>query len=246
MNASQWSVVLVIVAAMATVLGGLVVALPSRLKDRQLPHLIAFGAGFMLAAAFLAMVPTSMGLIDNAPLWILVGYILAHLFEHTFTPHFHFGEETHTEHLIKPGVSTSAFVGLMLHAAFDGISISSGFMISTSLGFFISLAVILHKIPEGVTMASVMVASGRGARPAVNSTVALAGATILGSVVMLALGPYRGYALALSAGIATYVAATDLIPELNKLKERRFSFSAISGVVFFFLVELIMGRVGIS
>ncbi|MEE9271116.1 MAG: ZIP family magnesium transporter, partial [Candidatus Krumholzibacteria bacterium] len=62
----------------------------------------------------------------------------------------------------------------------------------------------------------------------------------------LALGGYRGYALALSAGIATYVAATDLIPELNKLKEMRFSLSALAGVVFFFLVELLLVRLGAS
>ncbi len=246
MSAPQWSLALAVVAALATVAGGAVVALPSRLKDKHLPHIIAFGAGFMLAAAFLKMMPTSMDLIARAPLWILGGYMLAHLFEHTFTPHFHFGEETHTEHLLHPGVSLSAFVGLLLHAVFDGISISSGFMINTSLGLFIALAVILHKIPEGVTMASVMLASGRSPRSALNSTVALAGATVLGSLVMLALGGYRGYALALSAGIATYVAATDLIPELNKLKEMRFSLSALAGVVFFFLVELLLVRLGAS
>ena len=246
MNAAQWSLVLAVVAALATVVGGLVVALPSTLKDKQLSHLIAFGAGFMLAAAFLKMVPGSMNLIARAPLWILVGYILAHLFEHTFTPHFHFGEETHTEHMLNPGVSTSAFVGLVLHSLFDGVSISSGFMISTSLGLFISLAVVLHKIPEGVTMASVMMASGRGTKSALNSTVALAGATVLGSLVMLLFHPYRGHALALSAGIATYVAATDLIPELNKLKEMRFSLSALAGVMFFFGVEWLLGLAGVG
>jgi ZIP family zinc transporter/zinc and cadmium transporter len=234
-----------LVAAAATIVGGLFVV-AKRLSGDILPHIIAFGAGFMLAAAFLKMVPESMNLISSAPAWVLAGYVLAHLFEHTFTPHFHFGEETHTEHMINPSVSVSAFVGLALHALFDGISISSGFMVSSSLGLFIALAVTLHKIPEGVTISSVMLASGRNARTAMNSTVVLALATVLGTVVMLSLARFKGIALALSAGIATYVAATDLIPELNKLKEMRFSLSAASGIVFFFLVELLLGALGME
>ena len=243
--ATQWSLFFALIAAAATVVGGLVVVVPTALKGARLPHIIAFGAGYMLAAAFVRMIPESMDLVTMAPLWILVGYILTHLFEHTFTPHFHFGEETHTEHMVDPGVSLSAFVGLVLHAVFDGISISSGFLVSSSLGLLIALAVILHKIPEGVTLASVMLASGRRPRVAFNSTVVLAGATIGGAIIMFGLAPYKGYALALSAGIAIYVAATDLLPELNQMKEMRFSFSALLGVLLFFGAELIMRRVGI-
>ena len=246
MNAVQWGLLLSFVAAVATVLGGLIVLVPRAINNHRLPHIIAFGAGFMLAAAFLKMMPESMELVGNAPLWILAGYVLAHLFEHTFTPHFHFGEETHTEHMLNPGVSVSAFIGLVLHAIFDGISISAGFLVSSSLGLFIALAVIVHKIPEGVTMASVMIASGRRTRAAMSSTVALAVATLFGTLIMFLLAPLKGKALALSAGIATYVAATDLIPELNKLKEMRFSFSALLGIMFFFGVELLLESMGIA
>jgi ZIP family zinc transporter/zinc and cadmium transporter len=245
-SGSLWSFLLALVAAAATIIGGLIVVIPDSLGKHRLSHLIAFGAGFMLSAAFLEMIPESIKLVRMAPLLVLVGYMLAHLFEHTFTPHFHFGEETHAEHLVNPGVSVSAMVGLVLHAMFDGISISSGFMVSTSLGFFISLAVILHKIPEGVTIASVMLVSGRNNRVALNSTVVLGAATIFGTLLMLLFSGMKGVALALSAGIATYVAATDLIPELNKLKEMRFSLSALFGVVLYFVVDLLLGGLGIK
>ena len=91
---------------------------------------------------------------------------LAHLFEHTFTTHFHFGEETHTEHHVSPAVSMSALVGLSLHAFFDGVAISSGFLVTPALGVLIALAVVLHKVPEGVTIASLMLAAGRTRRTA--------------------------------------------------------------------------------
>jgi zinc transporter ZupT len=242
----QSSLALAFVAAFATVVGGILIIHPHEHSQRRLSHTIAFGAGFMLGAAFLKMIPESMVHVRQAPLWILLGYALAHLFEHTFTSHFHFGEETHHEHMLQPHVSVSAFVGLLLHAVFDGISISSGFMIGSSLGFFIALAVILHKIPEGVTIASVMLASGRTRRRALSSTVVLGLGTIVGSIIMFAAVPWKGVALAVSAGIATYVATTDLIPELNQLKEKRFSLSVLMGVFLFFVVEVILGRAGIS
>ena len=51
--------------------------------------------------------------------------------------------------------------GLSVHALFDGVAIGSGFVVSNWLGWLIFLAILLHKAPEGFTMASVMLASGR-------------------------------------------------------------------------------------
>jgi ZIP family zinc transporter/zinc and cadmium transporter len=234
-----------LVAALATLLGGVIVVLPGEVGRKRLNHLIAFGAGFMLAAAFVSMLPESFELEERAPLWILVGYGLAHLFEHAFTSHFHFGEETHAEHALEPGVSTSALVGLILHSLFDGVAISSGFLVTPALGIFIALAVIFHKVPEGVTIASVMVASGHSGRRALNAAAMLALATLAGALLMSRLSSLRGTALALSCGIAVYVAATDLIPELNKQHERTFSISALGGVVAYFIVHWAMRKAGL-
>ena len=241
MTGPVWTLLFALIAAVATVIGGLIVTTPGRLSRHVLSHLIAFGAGFMLGASFVSMVPESLHLSSRAPLWILAGYALAHLFEHAFTSHFHFGEETHHEHLVDPAVSTSALVGLALHALFDGVSISTGFLVSPALGLMIALAVILHKVPEGVTIASVMVAAGRSRRSALASTGLLALATILGAAVMLRLDAVKGPALAISAGVAIYVAATDLIPELNQQRERRYSVSALVGIVLYFGVKWLSG-----
>ena len=75
----------------------------------------------------------------------------------------------------------SALLGLTLHTFFDGVAIASGFLVSGRLGILLFLAVLLHKLPEGVTIASVMVAGGaRAARgPSVRRRCS-GGATILG------------------------------------------------------------------
>src|SRR5258708_34977296 len=60
-----------------------------------LQYFLALGAGYMLAAAFVEVVPESVRLSgEGALLFVLVGYFLRHLFEHTLAPHFPFSQET--------------------------------------------------------------------------------------------------------------------------------------------------------
>ncbi len=246
LNGHVWTALFALIAAVATAIGGVVATLPGALSQRRLSHMIAFGAGYILAAALVSLMPESIELLENAPLWIFVGYALAHLFEHTFTSHFHFGEETHTEHVIAPSVSTTALVGLTLHAFFDGVAIASGFMVTASLGVLVSLAVVLHKLPEGVTISSLMVASGRGRATARRAAGLLALTTLAGAAAMSVVGrEFKGIGLAISCGIALYVAATDLMPEFNQHPERRYSVTALVGVLLYFGVHGLMGRLGI-
>ncbi|HEU4928200.1 MAG TPA: ZIP family metal transporter [Candidatus Krumholzibacteria bacterium] len=239
-------VVFAVIAAAATLVGGLAATLPGRLSKRQLSLLIGFGAGYILAAALVSLLPESIELVSSAPLWILMGYALAHLFEHTFTTHFHFGEETHAEHFVAPHVSTTALIGLSLHAFFDGVAISSGFLVTPTLGVLIALAVVLHKIPEGVTISSLMLAAGRTRRSAREAAALLAVATLMGAACMSAVGEeMKGIGLALSCGIALYVAATDLMPEINQAQRGRDSLSALLGVLLYFGVHTIMRGVGV-
>jgi ZIP family zinc transporter/zinc and cadmium transporter len=246
MNAALWTALFAVIAAAATAAGGVIATLPGRLSRQRLSHMIAFGAGYILAAALVSLMPESIELVANAPLWIFAGYALAHLFEHTFTSHFHFGEETHKEHAVAPGVGMTALVGLALHAFFDGVAIASGFMVTPSLGILVSLAVVLHKLPEGVTISSLMLASGRSRRVAVYAAVLLAASTLAGSALMSVVGiGLKGIGLAISCGIALYVAATDLMPEFNQHPERGYSVTALVGVLLYFGIHSLMGRLGI-
>ena len=89
------SLTLGLVAGLADYLGGFLLVRRSP-SAKALRYFVALGAGFMLAAAVLEMVPEGMQVNPRwAPLLILAGYCGVHLLEHTLVPHFHFGEETH-------------------------------------------------------------------------------------------------------------------------------------------------------
>src|SRR3979490_856923 len=89
-----------------------------------LQYFLALGAGYMLAVAFVEVIPESVRLSgEGALLYVLIGYFLVHLFEHTLAPHFHFGEETHCEEVSHHHARTSVLVGLPIHTFFDGVAI---------------------------------------------------------------------------------------------------------------------------
>src|SRR5260370_41276479 len=122
-----------------------------------LQYFLALGAGYMLAVAFVDIIPESVRLSgESALLYVLIGFFIVHLFEHTVAPHFHFGEETHLEEMSHQHARTTVLLGLTIHTFFDGVAIAAGFLVSTWLGAVIFVAVFLHKLPEGFTVAAVL------------------------------------------------------------------------------------------
>ncbi|OFV97396.1 MAG: hypothetical protein A3F68_07460 [Acidobacteria bacterium RIFCSPLOWO2_12_FULL_54_10] len=205
-----------IVAAAADFCGGLFVV--SRPWQRiSLKYFMALGSGFMLAAALLEMMPESFELLGHsAAVWMLGCYLLIHFVEHTLSSHFHFGEEIHTEEVASQQRSNTVLFGLIIHAFMDGIAIASGFLVSEWLGWVVFLAVFLHKMPEGFAVGSVMLAAGKSKRSAAMAAGILGLSTIAGVICMFALKQWVAYTLPLSAGVTLYIAASDLIPEVNQ------------------------------
>ncbi len=238
-------IVLSIVAASAQVASGLVAT-----GKRSFPHawertLIALGAGFILALVFLDLIPESFHLSSSeatAAAAILIGFSILHFFEHTVVQHFHFGEETHLHSHVALTSAFGAVGGLALHAFFDGMAIASISRAHPEEGILACVAVLLHKIPEGLTVTSVMTAAHQGAKNARKATYILGISTISGALAVdLFVGIDKGIIgilFALSAGAALYVGACDLIPEINKTKGRRIPMLVFLGMVLFFISKL--------
>jgi ZIP family zinc transporter/zinc and cadmium transporter len=237
------SLLLGAIAALADVIGGLVLVRAHGV-ERYLRYFVALGAGFLMATAVLEMAPESLRLSPRlGPALMMAGYCAVHLLEHTINAHFHFGEETHAGEFVSTHTGYSVLGGLSVHALFDGVAIGSGFALSNGLGWLIFLAILLHKVPEGFTMASVMMASGRSRSTAFWSAVALAGATIAGVLVIELVPRWVPFGLPVSAGVALYVAATDLVPEVNREPGIRMALVFFAGVAGFLLLRSILPQI---
>jgi zinc and cadmium transporter len=249
--------VLGLVAAGGNVLGGYFVVYRDWPR-RFLKYFLALGAGYMLAVALVEVIPESIRLGgENALLFVLIGFFLVHVFEHTLAPHFHSGPPVYVEggevhamaehgeghgghsHDANPQHSRSTvMVGLAIHTFFDGVAIAAGFMVSTWLGAVIFLAVFLHKVPEGFTVASLEMAGGHGKKSAMRAAGLLGATTLAGVLLTSQLQNQLKYALPLSGGVALYVAATDLLPEVNREPGWRMPLLVLVGVGSLLILKL--------
>src|SRR5687767_15323257 len=151
----------------------------------------------MLAAIFIEILPETIGIwtrtapgepaaeaVVGAMTLLLAGYLSIQFFEHTLAPHFHFGAETHPESFMRPSAAYTAVGGLWIHTFFDGVSIAAAFLVDFRVGLLVFIAILLHKMPEGFTVASIMLAAGRSARTALWATAAIGAATLAGVVAV--------------------------------------------------------------
>jgi len=227
-----------LVAAAGNVLGGLAVTRRAVRELRVIELLVAFGAGFMLAVAIVELLPAALSRSGAAaPGLVLLGYLAVHLTQHTVTPHFHFGEETHP---VSSVAGTSALVGLLLHTFFDGVAIASAFLVRPQLGIMVFIAIFLHKLPEGVTISSLMLAGGRTGGRAVGAAALLGLATLIGVLFTEELGFLVQHGLALSAGVTIYVAASNLVPEFQGKRGWKLPAAFFAGAAMFFVTKVIM------
>lgn len=218
-------------AAAGNLLGAAAVVRAERSGLAAIQLLLAFSAGFMLALVLVGVLPELFRTAPEASvagMLVLLGYLLVHVTQHVLTPHFHFGEETHA---VPRSAGYAALAGLVLHAFFDGVAVASGFRVSWSLGLLFFLAILVHKLPEGVSVGSVMLASGLGRKRAIQAGLVLGATTILGAVLTGAIGLLARYGLALAAGVTLYVAASNLVPEVQASRGARITAAFLGGAL---------------
>jgi len=103
--------------------------------------------------------------------------------------------------------------------------------------------VLIHKLPEGVTIASVMVAGGESPSRALGAAAVLGLATILGVVLTEVVSPLASHGLAISAGVTIYVAASNLVPEFQAKRGWPTALAFFGGAMGFFLTERLLDLV---
>jgi zinc and cadmium transporter len=227
------------VAASANIVGAAAVVSHSRWSVRALDNMVALSAGFMVSVALLDLISDAIKVHgEAAALVILIGYLLVHLTQHTLAPHFHFGEEVH--HVTKL-VSFSALAGLILHTFVDGVAIASGFGVSHALGLLVFVAILLHKLPEGLAISSLFLASGESRGAALAASGALAVSSLLGALLTQQLPILERYGLPLAAGVTLYVGASNLVPEFQGKKGWGLPVSFFIGCALYYTARRLAG-----
>lgn len=251
---------LCIIAAFADVIGGGLTVL-KRLNEREIMIVAGLGAGFLLGATLLDRLPDSMMEIPTtAPLYIMVGYLALLLVErygagaHRHAPVDHHeyalaADVQSRDTLMNPKAALVSFIGLLFHTFMDGVIIAGAFSISRSTGILIFFAIVMHKIPEGFSMATISLAAGKSRRSAILTSSGLAVSTVIGAVVTLQIGSidaqFVKVLMALATGTFLFVSTTDMIPAIREQRSSAVA-SVFVGVVIFYVSLLLIRHVGLT
>jgi len=127
-----------------------------------------------------------------------------------------------------------------IHNFTDGLIIAASYFISIPVGIATTLAVILHEIPQEIGDFGILLYAGYSKRKALFFNFLSALTAILGAVVGIILADkstvFAYIVMPIAAGGFLYIAGSDLIPEIHKKQEKKFSFRYLAGIIIGILI----------
>ena len=120
----------------------------------------------------------------------------------------------------RPELAVINVLGDAVHNFIDGLVIGASYLVSPTLGVSTTMAVLLHEIPQELGDFGILIHSGLSVRRALLVNLGSASVAIIGTALSLSAGAVAKESVTtilvpLTAGGFVYLAAADLIPELQ-------------------------------
>ena len=221
-----------LLAAFVTTTGLLIIRNFEGWAERNSVYFSSFAAGVLISVSFLHLIPKSFSMNDQAPVWLLAGYLLLHAVNRFITAYV--CDKTQRAEL---GIGLVPMLGIGLHSFIDGMVYSVTFTVSIFTGALAAAGMVLHEFPEGIVTYVLLLKGGFKKKTAL--LLAFLAAALTTPLGMLASYPFisridepmLGNCLALSAGALVYVGASHLLPKVEA-QPRKHSFVALGAGIF--------------
>lgn len=224
------------VGSVVSLAGGIALISSKKLREKVGRWALPYGAGALLAAAFLSVLPEALE--GNEPRAVMIFAILGLLSFFILERllgwfHHHHHDDVHGKK-DKTHVTLVA-IGDTLHNAIDGVVIGAAFLVNPAAGVTASLAIAAHEIPQEIGDFGIVL--GKGVRPqrVILINLLSAGATIITALLTFWLGGLSGIDpspfMAVAAGMFIYTAASDLIPDIHERPQREGNLQAIMLII---------------
>ena len=207
-------------AGLATLLGVFFILKKESWAKRNSFYLISFSAGVILTIGFLHLLPEAIENTRYAFHTILFTILGFYTLEHVMVIH-HCNEEDCDVHTL----SSVAVAGMIFHSLLDGFIIGVSFEASAKIGIVAAFGVLLHKIPVGLSVTSMLLHDNIERAKVLRFGILIALATPVGAILSFFITRQMppqalGILLAISAGSFVYLGASDLLPETHKKQHK--------------------------
>lgn len=217
----------VVIVSLISFVGIFTLSLREEILRKYVFVFISLAVGALLGDALIHIIPEALETSTNpevTSVLVIAGIILFFIIEKFLHWHHH-GEDKEENH-IHP-VGQLVLVSDSVHNFVDGIIIGASFLLSIPIGIATTIAVILHEIPQEIGDFAVLLHFGYTKTRALLLNFFSALFAILGLIIVLILNQSEEtiflWLLPIAAGGFIYIAVADLIPELHKTKEVKYS-----------------------
>jgi ZIP family zinc transporter len=238
-----------LLAGLATGVGGLLVVFFGKLSNRTVGFAMGIASGVMLMVAFNDLFLEAVKILTHPQLIIAfsLGAIIIMVIDLAI-PHIELtagmGDGAHSK-IYRTGMLIA--IGITIHNFPEGLVVSAGYTYLPKLGLTITLAIMMHNIPEGVATAIPLCASNMK-RSRIMLITFLSGlaepiAALVGAIALSFFSSpiVIGVALALAAGVMTYITADELIPVAHEYGHKHVvSVGLLLGMLFALLIDVIL------
>lgn len=237
-----WVLISTTFVSLISLVGVFTLGLKEELLKRIVNFLVNLSIGVLIGVAFLDLIPEAVsgGGKENVFFYVLIGFFLFFLIEKILG-----WRHCHED---KCPVHSFAYINLFgdaVHNLTDGLIIGASFFTDFHLGVITVFAVILHEIPCEIGEFAVLLYAGFKKAKAlffnfITALTAIIGGA-LGYFLSRHVGNFTVFLIPFAAGGFIYIAASDLIPEVNKRDKGRgslYSFAvAALGVLIIYLIK---------
>lgn len=234
-----------LVVLLATSAGSAVVMLFGCFGRRGYSAMLAFSAGAMAFSSVEMLSQSHQQSGDAAMVAGLLIGMLALMEAEKIIPHIHMRiRRKRLEHSKKKALLIGGSIAL--HNIPEGFAVASAFASSTPLGWFVTTAMALQDVPEGVLVSAPLACYGMGKKRSmvfgIFSGIVEAASMVLGFMFISQFAALIPFSLAFSAGAMIYVVAVELLPDAYRNgMERVAAVSFIAGAAMTFLIATTLG-----
>lgn len=241
-----WIVGSSLVMSAIALVGSVTLIMSEQTLRKFISFLIALAAGSLLGGAFFHLIPASgdanAGIMPYV--WVMLGFSIFLVLEQFL--HWHHCHRDSAE--CKTPLSYLILIGDGLHNFIGGSAVAGAFLADIRLGVMAWVAAAAHEVPQELGDFAVLLHGGWSKRKALVFNFISALTFLLGGLLAYSASFALDvtFLLPFAAGNFIYIAASDLVPELNKyrsLPSNLLHFAIFAASLSFLLViKLVFGE----
>lgn len=204
--------------------------------------IVPVAIGVFLGVIFFELIPETLHEAEfYGSIAIVAGFLSFYLLSHflrTYHHHHHGEHDTDDECAQNQKSARMLLFGDAIHNVADGVVIASAFLINPAAGVAVTIGIALHEIPQEIAEYGVLRSAGYSKNRTLFLNFLSASSIFIGviaSYAFAAAGDYAWVLTGLAAGNLLYIAASDMLPELQEHthKDHFFKtfFSTLAGLI---------------